>query len=123
MIGVLADSGAVRAITSTEPSRIASVRADSTDMMLLRSAANGSFPYRWPDPLVPCPALATGAAGLRTAKQPGDVGWHVGSDVDFGHDDQRALGPRGGTALPRGCRRGTPHHHRCAQRDPRRLGS
>jgi mRNA-degrading endonuclease toxin of MazEF toxin-antitoxin module len=43
--------------------------------------------------------LATGAAGLRTAKQPGDVGWHVGSDVDFGHDDQRALGPRGGTAL------------------------
>jgi hypothetical protein len=34
---VLADSGAVRSITSTEPSRIASVRAFSTDMMLLRA--------------------------------------------------------------------------------------
>ncbi len=39
MIGVLADSGAVRSITSTEPSRTASVRAFSTDMLLLRSRA------------------------------------------------------------------------------------
>jgi hypothetical protein len=38
---VLADSGAVRSITSTEPSRIASVRAFSTAMMLLRATGYG----------------------------------------------------------------------------------
>ncbi len=45
MIGVLADSGAVRSITSTEPSPIASVRAFSTDMMLPRSLG---YPVAFP---------------------------------------------------------------------------